>query len=73
VHHDHVPPLDGDALLQLWVEAVVEEGERVGVLALEGDAALQGTADQLPLHLWGRPAHVTVAGESAAEAILRGR
>jgi hypothetical protein len=37
------------------------------------DAALAGRATQLLLRLWGRPADVTVTGEPAAEALLRGR
>jgi uncharacterized protein (TIGR03083 family) len=37
------------------------------------DAALRAPAIQLLLHLWGRPADVTVDGDVAAEAILRGR
>jgi uncharacterized protein (TIGR03083 family) len=37
------------------------------------DAHLQGSATQLLLRLWGRPADVTVTGDGAAEALLRGR
>ena len=37
------------------------------------DARLSGPATQLLLRLWGRPADVSVEGDSAAEAILRGR
>ena len=37
------------------------------------DARLQGTAGQLLLHLWGRPADVDVDGDRAAQQILRGR
>lgn len=37
------------------------------------DAALTGTAEQLLRRLWGRPAEVAVAGDPAAEALLRGR
>ena len=37
------------------------------------DATVEGTAVQLLLHLWGRPAEVTVTGDPAAEALLRGR
>jgi len=37
------------------------------------DATLEGTAVQLLLHLWGRPAHVEITGDPVAEAILRGR
>ncbi|WP_167760665.1 maleylpyruvate isomerase N-terminal domain-containing protein [Blastococcus sp. CT_GayMR16] len=37
------------------------------------DAHAQGTATQLLLHLWGRPADVVVDGDPAAEALLRGR
>jgi uncharacterized protein (TIGR03083 family) len=37
------------------------------------DAHVQGAATSLLLHLWGRPAAVTVDGDSAAEALLRGR
>jgi uncharacterized protein (TIGR03083 family) len=37
------------------------------------DAHLRGNALQLLLHLWGRPADVTVDGDPAAEAVLRGR
>ena len=36
-------------------------------------AHLSGPATQLLLRLWGRPADVTVEGDSAAEALLRGR
>jgi hypothetical protein len=37
------------------------------------DASVEGTATHLLLHLWGRPVEVTVAGDPAAEALLRGR
>jgi uncharacterized protein (TIGR03083 family) len=37
------------------------------------DARLTGTATQLLLRLWGRPAEVSVEGDAAAEALLRGR
>ena len=37
------------------------------------DAHLQAPVTQLLLHLWGRPAEVTVSGDPAAEALLRGR
>ena len=37
------------------------------------DARLSGTATQLLLRLWGRPADVAVEGDPAAEASLRGR
>jgi uncharacterized protein (TIGR03083 family) len=37
------------------------------------DATLTGAGTQLLLHLWGRPADVAVAGDPAAEALLRGR
>ena len=37
------------------------------------DARLSGPATQLLLRLWGRPADVTVEGDAAAEALLRGR
>jgi uncharacterized protein (TIGR03083 family) len=37
------------------------------------DARLSGTATQLLLRLWGRPADVSVEGDAAAEALLRGR
>jgi uncharacterized protein (TIGR03083 family) len=37
------------------------------------DAHLKGDATQLLLRLWGRPADVTVDGNPAAEALLRGR
>jgi uncharacterized protein (TIGR03083 family) len=37
------------------------------------DAELRAPAPQLPLRLWGRPADVTVDGDPAAEALLRGR
>jgi hypothetical protein len=37
------------------------------------DARLTGSATQLLLRLWGRPAEVTVEGDLAAEALLRGR
>jgi hypothetical protein len=36
-------------------------------------AHLQGTSTALLLRLWGRPAEVTVDGDAAAEALLRGR
>jgi uncharacterized protein (TIGR03083 family) len=38
-----------------------------------GDTTLTGTAEQLLRRLWGRPADVTVTGDPAAEALLRGR
>lgn len=37
------------------------------------NAHVRGGATQLLLHLWGRPADVTVEGDPAAEALLRGR
>jgi uncharacterized protein (TIGR03083 family) len=37
------------------------------------DAVLSGDGTQLLLRLWGRPAEVRVAGDAAAEALLRGR
>jgi hypothetical protein len=37
------------------------------------DARLSGSATQLLLRLWGRPADVLVDGDPAAEALLRGR
>jgi hypothetical protein len=37
------------------------------------DARLSGSATQLLLRLWGRPAEVTAEGDGAAEALLRGR
>ena len=37
------------------------------------DAHVLGAATSLLLHLWGRPAEVTVDGDTAAEALLRGR
>jgi hypothetical protein len=37
------------------------------------DARLQAPAGQLLRRLWGRPAGVTVTGDPAAEALLRGR
>jgi uncharacterized protein (TIGR03083 family) len=37
------------------------------------DAHAHGDAVQLLLHLWGRPADVTVDGDPAADALLRGR
>lgn len=36
-------------------------------------AHLQAPARELLLHLWGRPASVTVDGDTGAEALLRGR
>ena len=43
--------------------------ERTG----DEDAYLEGPATQILLRLWGRPADVTVEGDPAAEALLRGR
>jgi uncharacterized protein (TIGR03083 family) len=37
------------------------------------DATLAGAGTQLLRHLWGRPGDVRVAGDAAAEALLRGR
>lgn len=37
------------------------------------EARLSGSATQLLLRLWGRPADVVVEGDPAAEALLRGR
>jgi hypothetical protein len=37
------------------------------------DAGLRAPTTELVLRLWGRPADVTVDGEPAAEALLRGR
>ena len=49
--------------------AVTVGGARTG----SEDAHLQGPATALLLHLWGRPAEVTVEGDPEAEALLRGR
>jgi uncharacterized protein (TIGR03083 family) len=43
--------------------------ERTG----DEDAHVEGDATALLLHLWGRPVEVTVHGDHAAEALLRGR
>ena len=37
------------------------------------DATIEGDPVSVLLHLWGRPADVTVTGDPAAEALLRGR
>lgn len=39
----------------------------------DADATVEGDPVALLLHLWGRPAAVTVTGDPAAEALLRGR
>ena len=49
--------------------SVTVRADRVGT----EDAHLQGDAAQLLLRLWGRPADVSVDGNAAAEALLRGR
>jgi hypothetical protein len=49
--------------------AVTVVAERLGT----EEAHVRGDATQLLLHLWGRPADVTVDGDPAAEALLRGR
>jgi uncharacterized protein (TIGR03083 family) len=49
------------------VRTTEEDGDR------PGDTHLSGTAEQLLRRLWGRPAEVTVTGDPAAEAMLRGR
>jgi uncharacterized protein (TIGR03083 family) len=57
-----------------WTVEVADGAVRCtdGAIA-SADAQLSGTAPQLLLHLWGRPAEVTVHGDRAAEALLRGR
>jgi uncharacterized protein (TIGR03083 family) len=42
-------------------------------LSGEEDTHLRGLSTELLLRLWGRPAAVTVSGDPAAEALLRGR
>jgi uncharacterized protein (TIGR03083 family) len=49
--------------------AVTVRQERTG----SEDAHVRGAATPLLLHLWGRPAEVTVDGDPDAEALLRGR
>jgi hypothetical protein len=49
--------------------AVTVAAERTG----RAGAHLEGRAAELLLRLWGRPAEVQVAGDPAAEALLRGR
>ncbi|MGY1703036.1 maleylpyruvate isomerase family mycothiol-dependent enzyme [Geodermatophilus sp. SYSU D00697] len=39
----------------------------------DADARLEATAEALLRRLWGRPAEVSVSGDPAAEALLRGR
>jgi hypothetical protein len=48
---------------------VAVENDRSGA----EDAHVEGSATQLLLRLWGRPADVVVQGDAAAEALLRGR
>jgi uncharacterized protein (TIGR03083 family) len=43
-HDDGVTSLDGEALRQRWIEAVVEEGERFGILAQELASGLTGVS-----------------------------
>jgi uncharacterized protein (TIGR03083 family) len=53
----------------------VRRGDVTVVRDLTGteDAHVQGPVRELLLHLWGRPAEVTVDGDTASEAVLRGR
>jgi uncharacterized protein (TIGR03083 family) len=57
-----------------WSVGVVRGAVTVRAdLAGTEDAHVHGPATQLLLHLWGRPAEVTVDGDAGAEALLRGR
>lgn len=67
--HITVQATDGE---RSWHVTIQDGHVAVGAPA-EADAVLAGTADQLLLRLWGRPADVTVTGSSAAECLLRGR
>jgi uncharacterized protein (TIGR03083 family) len=57
-----------------WSVSIVRGAVSVAPTA-SGTEQAQLTADggRLLLHLWGRPADVTVDGDAAAEALLRGR
>ena len=57
-----------------WSVGVVRGAVTVRAdLAGTEDAHVHGPATQLLLHLWGRPAEVTVDGDAGDEALLRGR
>jgi uncharacterized protein (TIGR03083 family) len=57
-----------------WTVEVADGAVRCSAGATDGaDARVSGTADQLLLHLWGRPGDVSVDGDRSAEALLRGR
>jgi uncharacterized protein (TIGR03083 family) len=79
----HTEPLDdADATVAVtctdtgrsWSVTVLRGAITVGADRSGTEAAhVQGSAAELLLHLWGRPAEVTVDGDAAAEALLRGR
>ena len=60
------PVRRGEHFLQVAADGVADQ-------AGTEDAHLFGPAAELLLRLWGRPANVTVSGDPAAEALLRGR
>ncbi len=67
--HIRVRAVDVDAT---W-DVTVHDGTVTTGTAVEPDAELSGTAEQLLRRLWGRPAEVEVTGEAATESLLRGR
>ncbi|MGY1821338.1 maleylpyruvate isomerase family mycothiol-dependent enzyme [Geodermatophilus sp. SYSU D00079] len=56
-----------------WLVRVTDGVVEVRDDAAPADARLEAPAEQLLRRLWGRPAEVTVGGDTAAEALLRGR
>ena len=80
----HAPPLDTARAVvtvtaadagRSWRVEVADGTVRTGRPAPgePADAALTGSAEMLLRRVWGRPADVTVSGDPAAEALLRGR
>jgi uncharacterized protein (TIGR03083 family) len=56
VHHDRVTSLAGELLRQRWIEAVVEEGETVGIVAQHLAAGLTPTTGGLDVRVPWVPA-----------------
>ncbi|WP_448615425.1 maleylpyruvate isomerase family mycothiol-dependent enzyme [Modestobacter sp. URMC 112] len=80
----HTPPLVGARAVvavtatdvgRSWRVEVADGTVRTGRAAPgePADATLTGSAEMLLRRVWGRPADVTVSGDPAAEALLRGR
>jgi uncharacterized protein (TIGR03083 family) len=58
---------------RVWTVSVDHGRVTVTDASADADAYLRGDTTQLLLRLWGRPAEVTIQGDAAAEALLRGR